>query len=107
MYILLKFFDRSVWVKQLSFLGKLDATRNLPFEKFVLDTRYTINLLILTVMVSGIGISIYLLLTTLLKSEEVGVFFNLIKRTFIKHKITPIPEKEPEQVTPTPTDSAI
>jgi putative peptidoglycan lipid II flippase len=107
MYVLLKFFDRSVWVKKLSFLGKLDATKNLPFEKFVLDTRYTINVLILTGLVSAIGIFVYLVLAMLLKSEEVRVFFNLIKRMFVKHKIAPIPEKEPEQVTPTPTDTAI
>src|SRR4029079_19588228 len=55
MYFLLKLFDRSVWVKQLSFLGQVDISNNIPFELFVLDTRYTINLLILTifVMVSG------------------------------------------------------
>src|SRR4030042_1218082 len=106
MFVLLKFFDRSVWVKRLSFLGKLDATKNLPFEKFVLDTRYTINVLILTALVSAIGIFVYLFLTALLKSEEVGVFFNLIKRMLVKHKITPIPEKEQEQVTPPPTDTA-
>src|SRR3972149_11531965 len=51
MYFMLKFFDRSVWVKELSFLGRIDADKYIPFQRFVLDTRYTANLLILTMFV--------------------------------------------------------
>lgn len=106
MYFLLKVFDRSVWVKKLSFLGRIETTAFLPFEKFVLDTRYTINLLILTTMVSLIGMLVYLGLAIILRIDEVWTFFNLIKRVFIRRKVAPIPAKEPEPISPTPTDSA-
>lgn len=105
MFFFLKIFDRSVWVKRLSFLGRIEATKALPFEKFVLDTRYTVNLLILTVIVSLIGIVVYLVLSILLKSDEVWTFFGLVKRTFIKRKVAPIPAREQEPIAPTPTDS--
>lgn len=105
MFFLLKVFDRSVWVKRLSFLGKIEATKTLPFEKFVLDTRYTANLLILTVIVSVIGFVVYIGISILLRSREVWVFFNLLKRIFIKRKVSPIPAEEQEPVSPTPTDS--
>lgn len=105
MFLILKFFDRSVWVKRLSFLTQLDAVKNLPFEKFVLDTRYTVNLLILTVIVTLVGIMVYIFVSAMLKSEELGIFLNLIKRIFVKRQITPIPQKETETVTPTPTET--
>lgn len=101
MYFLLKIFDRSVWVKRLSFLGKLDATKNLPFENFVLDTRYTTNLLILTFMVALIGGVTYIVLSIILRSDEVWVFFRIARRLFVKHKVSPIPEREQEPITPT------
>ena len=105
MYFVLKVFDRSVWVKRLSFLGKIEASSVIPFEKFVLDTRYTGNLLVLTIAVSLIGAFIYLGIAIVLKQKEVWVFFDLLKRTFIKHKIAPIPLKKQEQITPTQTDT--
>lgn len=104
MYFILKFFDRSVWIKRLSFTGSLDIAKNLDFERFVLDTRYTINLIILTALVSLIGGVIYIVLSILMKSEQVWNFFGLINRV-IKRKIIPIPQKETEPVAPTPTDS--
>ncbi len=104
MYFLLKVFDRSVWVKRLSFLGKIEVTKQLPFEKFVLDTRYTVNLFILAVMVSLVGAIVYLAASIVLRSEQVWTFFNLVRRIFIKRQIAPIPEKEPEPVAPPPTD---
>jgi putative peptidoglycan lipid II flippase len=105
MFVLLKVFDRSVWVKRLSFLGKIEAASTLPFEKFVLDTRYTINLLILTTVVSLIGLSIYIGLAVLLKTKEVWVFFNLVKRTLAKRGVASIPPREAEPITPTPTET--
>lgn len=105
MYFLLKIFDRSVWIKKLSFLGKLESTSFFPFERFVLDTRYTINLLILTTIVSTIGLSIYLILSILLGLDEVYGFFNLIKKIFVKHKVASISEKEEETITPPPSDT--
>ncbi len=94
MFFLLKFFDRSVWVKRLSFLSKIDATA-LPFERFVLDTRYTFNLLILTGVVAAVGLGIYLGISFVLKSKEFFALFDSIK----KFKISP-PPKEPEPLTP-------
>ena len=105
MYFILKFFDRSVWVKRLSFLTNIEAVRYLPFERFVLDTRYTINLLILTIAVAAIGGFVYLGISFLIKSEEIYIFFNLLKRIFIKKKLSPIPAEEKEPVTPTPTET--
>jgi putative peptidoglycan lipid II flippase len=105
MYVLLKFFDRSVWVKRLSFLSRIDATKNLPFEKFVLDTRYTVNLIILTAMVCLVGGLVYIVVSAILKSEELSVFINLLRRTFIKKEIMPIPKKETETLAPTPTET--
>lgn len=104
MFFLLKIFDRSVWIKKLSFLGNIESAQVFPFQKFVLDTRYTINLLILTIFVAGVGIAVYLSLSILFKSKEVWDFFNLVKRLVFR-KVTPIPAKEQETVTPTPTDS--
>ncbi len=106
MFFLLKIFDRSVWVKRLSFLGRLESTRYFPFERFVLDTRYTINVLALTVLVSLVGLIVYILVALLLQSAEVLVFFNLVKRLFTKRKGVSIPEKEQEPIAPTPTETA-
>lgn len=100
MFFILKFFDRSVWVRRLSFLGKLDLTKNIPFDKFVLDTRYTINLLILTVFVILTGMSVYLVLSLIFKSSELEYFGNFIKRTLIQRKWGSVPAKETEIVSP-------
>lgn len=100
MYFILKVFDRSAWIKRLSFLGKLDETYNLPFEKFVLDTRYTINLLILTIIVLILGSLIYLFLSFVFRSQELFIFINVFKRLFKQRKEYMIPEKESEIITP-------
>lgn len=99
MFFILKFFDRSVWVKRLSFLGKLDG-RNIPFEKFVLDTRYTANLLILTFFVVAIGGLVYYLMSVLLRSKELDYFIGLVRRMIAVRRIAPVPAKEEEPVTP-------
>ena len=96
MYFLLKFFDQSVWVKRLSFLGTIDITKNIPFQKFVLDTRYTGNLLILTTAVVLIGILVYLAVSILLRTREVSTYSNLVKRVLFKRGVGKIPEKEQE-----------
>jgi putative peptidoglycan lipid II flippase len=79
MFFTLKFFDRSVWIKNLSFIGSV-ADKNLPFEKFVLDTRYTFNLVILAVIVGLLGTFVYLLLSFISKSEELATFTRIIFR---------------------------
>lgn len=80
MYFILKFFDKSAWIKRLSFLTSNDF---LPFEMFVLDTRYTVNLMILTFFVAVFGIGTYFIVLILLKSEELSLFKRLFAR-FIK-----------------------
>lgn len=86
MFFILKFFDKSVWIKKLSFISNL----SLPFEKFVLDTRYTVNLFILTAIVGSIGIIIYIVVLKILKSKELETFVNLFKRMLIGQKFTTV-----------------
>jgi putative peptidoglycan lipid II flippase len=106
MYIILKLFDRSVWVKRLSFLTQLDAVKDLPFQGFVLDTRYTFNLIILTCVVVIVGVFVYVAMAVVLKSKELFVFLNLVGRFFTKKKVGSIPAKESEPVTPTTTETS-
>lgn len=105
MFILLKFFDRSVWVKRLSFLGRFEVSRGIDFEKFVLDTRFTVNLIFLTLAVSFIGGVVYLLVSAAFRTKELWVFFNLIKRTFIRRKVFPVPQDESESIVPPQMDT--
>lgn len=79
MYYVLKLFDRSVWVKQISFLGS-DVVKSINFEAFVLDTRYTSNLIILTSITAALGIIIYLIMAYLLRIKELYAIIALFKR---------------------------
>ncbi|MEK7526052.1 MAG: murein biosynthesis integral membrane protein MurJ [Patescibacteria group bacterium] len=101
MFLVLKIFDESVWVKKLSFLSNVDIQNGLIFRNFVLDTRYTFNLVILTVFVSVLGIIIYLALSVLLKSDELYVFAKFINRFNL---VAPQDEKEVISAPPTTTD---
>ncbi len=74
MFFLLKFFDRWTWVTRLK--------RPIPFERFVLDTSYTVNLIGLTIFVGVIGIATYVFVSILLKSEELKT----ITRSVFKSK---------------------
>jgi putative peptidoglycan lipid II flippase len=78
MYVALKILDRSAWDKRLSFLGKLGLALPTSFDLFVLDTRYTFNLLIVTFLVSLLGGVIYLFLAWRLKIKEFFVFLKLL-----------------------------
>ena len=93
MFFTLKFFDRSVWVKKLSFLSGVSL--NLPFERFVLDTRYTANLIILTAIVSILGMGVYIFLSWLFKSEELSRLVMVVARG----KVT-LPPAKKEPITP-------
>lgn len=101
MFFMLKVFDKSVWVKRLSFLGGVDVTSTFPFEKFVLDTRYTGNLIILTGVTFLVGLAIYTVISLLFKVEEAKYFLNLAKKMIVKRFIPPLPAKETEPITPT------
>jgi putative peptidoglycan lipid II flippase len=101
MYILIRFFDRSVWVKQLSFIGFSPTLRSLPFQSFVVDTRYTLNLVLLTCSVSSIGLFIYLSLCFLFRSEALFSFSKVIHGR-IRHLLPGSRPQEP--ITPTGND---
>ena len=94
MYYFLKLFDRSVWVKNLPFVGRFSVA-NLPFESFVLDTRYTFNLLVLTAVVALVGLLVYLTASFILKSQELHSLLSIIRRRQIA-----APPKEPEPIAP-------
>lgn len=74
MFFLLKFFDKWTWVTRLK--------RSIPFERFVLDTSYTVNLIALTIFVGVMGLVTYILVSLILKSDELKT----ITRTIIKPK---------------------
>ena len=101
MYFMLKIFDKSVWVKKLSFLRGIDATSTFPFEKFVLDTRYTGNVIILTGVTFLVGLVIYILLTLIFKVDEARYFLNLANKIIVKRVLPPLPSKEQEPISPT------
>jgi len=80
MFFLLKILDRSAWDKHLSFLRWVGLKLPTSFQYFVLDTRYTFNLILLTVLVGIIGLLVYLLLAWLLKVEEISLLKKLIDK---------------------------
>lgn len=90
MFFLIRFFDRSVWVKRLSFLTDIKILDSLNFERFVLDTRYTLNLAILTFCVALIGMGVYILVSWILRSRELAT----VVRIIIKRQVVPPPNKE-------------
>lgn len=102
MYFIIKFFDRSAWVKQLSFLNR---NVQIPFEGFVLDTRYTVNLIILTFMTFMIGMVTYVAVSYLIRVPEVSYFFGVIKKFVRGKRIPGIPAKEQEPVSPITGDT--
>lgn len=94
MFFLLKVLDRSVWDKRLSFLGRFGLVLPTTFDYFVLDTRYALNLLILTGLVALIGFMTYLVFARVLGIKEVTVFAKLLSklRQFKLKPITITPE---------------
>jgi putative peptidoglycan lipid II flippase len=96
MFFLIKFFDKWYWLKQ---------TTSIPFEKFVLDTSYSLNVLILTVMSFLIGMIIYMALSFLFNIEEARYFLVVVKKFIVRKSIPGIPQKEEEPVTPITPDT--
>lgn len=80
MFVLLKLLDRSAWDKKLSFLGELGLALPTTFDRFVLDTRYTVNLIVLTVVVAVIGLVAYLLTTWFLGVRELELVIKAFKK---------------------------
>lgn len=96
MFFLIKFFDKWYWLKQ---------TTSIPFEKFVLDTSYSLNVLILTVMSFLIGMVVYMALSFLFNIEEARYFLVVAKKFIARRSIPGIPQKEEEPVTPITPDT--
>jgi len=105
MFLILKIFDRSVWIKRLSFMGSIESAKIIPFETFVLDTRFTVNLLILTIVVVLVGSVAYVGASIALGTREVWTTFGFIRRILVKQKIAPIPKDESEIVSPPHSDT--
>ncbi|MAG59363.1 murein biosynthesis integral membrane protein MurJ [Candidatus Woesebacteria bacterium] len=80
MFFLLKILDRSVWDKNLSFLAHLGIGLPITFDKFVLDTRYTTNLIFLTAVVAAIGFVIYVFIAYLLRVEELSIISRALRK---------------------------
>jgi putative peptidoglycan lipid II flippase len=97
MFFLLKVLDRSAWDKNLSFLRWVGLKLPTRFLSFLLDTRYTFNLILLTAFVALIGFLSYLFFAWLFKVEELS----LLKKLMAKFKK---PRVSPEIITPPPVE---
>lgn len=99
MYILLKVFDRAAWVRRLSFIPHIDS--NVDFERFVLDTRYTFNLIILSGIVIGVGIIVYIGVSFVLRSSELALMLHYFRKVIAGNKLPFLHKKslsEPETI---------
>jgi putative peptidoglycan lipid II flippase len=103
MYVALRIFDRSAWDKRLSFLGKLGLGLPTSFSSFVLDTRYTLNLIIITFLVALLGGLVYLILAWRLKIKELVLFWKLITRV---EKLVPFFQRPPVKQEPMTIDDS-
>lgn len=92
MYFLLKVLDQAVWDKRLSLLGDFGLALPTTFQVFVLDTRYTINLVFLTLLVITVGALVYLFIATLLRCREVEILARWIT-TLAERRISIPPAK--------------
>ena len=69
-------------------------------DRYILNTTKTINLLILTVLTTTIGLSVYLVLSKIFKIKELNSFISLIKRIGNYKKILSQTEKTLESAIP-------
>ncbi|MBI4059027.1 murein biosynthesis integral membrane protein MurJ [Candidatus Microgenomates bacterium] len=96
MYLLLKILDRAVWDKNLSFLGNLGLSLPTGFERFVLDTRYTINLIFLTLLVMTVGFLVYFAMSVFFKVREVEILARWVGQ-ILKREAPPVPREATEE----------
>ncbi|NMB91747.1 murein biosynthesis integral membrane protein MurJ [candidate division WWE3 bacterium] len=71
-------FTKIAW--STAFMGIMLYIPMRFLDEFVFDTTRTINLIALTITAGVIGMSAYLLITSLLKVEEVELFYKLLKK---------------------------
>ncbi len=107
MYVVLKIFDRSVWEKSLSFLGVFGLKLPTFFENLVLDTRYTMNLLLISFLVSVIGLTTYLFMAWILRIEQLSAVVKLVgfMKSINLGKLTERKDKEKIMTVSTPDES--
>lgn len=105
MFFFLKILDRSVWDKRLSFLGRYGLVLPVPFDRFVLDTRYTPNLIIITAVVGILGLATYLLLVKLLGVQEAVILQKFLLKLRISKNISFKQEEGKESITMPETHS--
>ena len=101
MYLLLKLLDQAVWDKRLAFMDELGLALPTGFERFVLDTRYTVNLIFLTLLVLTVGMFVYLLLAALFRVREVEILARWFGELLTK-KVSLTPQQAEETSTPLP-----
>lgn len=105
MYVLLKLLDRSAWDRKLSFLKHIGFSLPTTFDRFVLDTRYTINLIVVTFLVALVGVLLYLVLSYLLKIEElrfVARALRKVSRSRLPSFLEEVERKNAEPIAPNP-----
>lgn len=78
MFFMLRIPDQAVWDKRLSFVGSLGLALPTRFRDFVLDTRYTIDLIFLVIFVITLGAFVYLAVSILLRVSEVEILSRLV-----------------------------
>lgn len=76
-YLPLKIFDRGAWGK---YLALLPISLPVNFDILILDTRYTANLLLLTLLASFSGLVVYLLTAYWLRLAELNVLWLFFER---------------------------
>lgn len=79
MFILLKLLDRTVDDKSLWYLGILGLRLPTNFDNFLLDTHYTVNVIVLTFSVGTIGLLLYLLFCYILRVEELRIVARAVR----------------------------
>ena len=109
MYILLKVLDRSAWDQKLSFFRHIGLSLPTTFDLFVLDTRYTVNLVAVTFLVALFGFLLYLALSYILKIEELQFVVRALRKISRNHLPAFLKESESqntEPIAPTPNNGS-
>ncbi|TSC90224.1 MAG: Integral membrane protein MviN [Microgenomates group bacterium Gr01-1014_5] len=109
MYILLKVLDRSAWDQKLSFFRHIGLSLPTTFDLFILDTRYTVNLVAVTFLVALFGFLLYLALSYMLRIEELQFVLRALRKISRNRLPAFLKESESqntEPIAPTPNNGA-
>jgi putative peptidoglycan lipid II flippase len=104
-FALLKLLDRSAVDKNLWFLGVLGLRLPTTFDKFLLDTHYTINVIILTFGAGVVGLILYLFLCYILQVEELRIVaraFKIVSYARLRLPFFTREENKPKETLNTP-----